>query len=115
MKVEKFGEQVRAKFLENVMQTHMFFKKDNSREEEKKSDRKGEKLKLPKKQTQKRNEEKKQVRKEKSSAEGEIKALRWKEKIKEIINADGPVTKDKFKDLKANKEELLKDITNEIF
>ena len=97
------------------MQTHMFFKKDKFERKKRKVMEKEKKAKLPKKQTQKRNEEKKQVRKEKSSAEGEIKALRWKEKIKEIINADGPVTKDTFKDLKANKEELLKDITNEIF
>ncbi len=39
----------------------------------------------------------------------------WKNKITEILNDNGPVTEDTFKNLKANKGVLLKNITNEIF
>ncbi len=72
------------------MQTHMFFKKEIPREEEKKSDGKGEKSKLPEKKRQKKNE--------KESGDGENKGKLWKEKVMSALTANGPLTQGKYEE-----------------
>ncbi len=55
MDVQKLGEKVGAKFLRYVMETHMYFQKDSSREEAKEIiDGKGEKAKVPEKKRPRR-------------------------------------------------------------
>ena len=93
--------------MENVMQTHMFFKKEIPREEEKKSDGKGEKSKLPEKKRQKKNE--------KESGDGENQEKLWKEKVMSTLTANGPLTKESMKKFRADNPEELNGIANKVF